>query len=59
MIVPLGVYLVGGRGTGSTSFGNATIPLYLAVTFAAQRLVVIARSQRMPISGQNEVTGLT
>jgi hypothetical protein len=52
------VYLAGGRGTGSTSFGNATILLYLAVTFAAQRLVVIARSQRMPISGQNEVTGL-
>ena len=52
-------YLVGGRGAGSASFGNATILLYLAVTFAVQRMVVIARSQRMSISGQNEVTGLT
>jgi hypothetical protein len=51
-------YLVGGRGSGSTSFGNATILLYLAVTFAVQRMVVIARSQRMPVSGPNEVTGL-
>ena len=59
MIVPLGVYLVGGRGTGRTSLGNATILLYLAVTFAVQRMVVITRSQRMWISGQNEVTGLT
>ena len=49
-------YLVGGHGTGSTSFGNATLLLYLAVTFAVQRMVVIARSQRMSISGQNEVT---
>jgi hypothetical protein len=52
-------YLVGGRGAGSASFGNATILLYLAVTFAVQQMVVIARSQRMSISGQNEVTGLT
>lgn len=52
-------YLVGGHGTSGTSFGNATILLYLAVTFAVQRMVVIARSQRMSISGQNEVTGLT
>ena len=52
-------YLVGGRGAGSASFGNATILLYLAVTFAVQRMVVIARSQRMTISGQNEATGLT
>ena len=49
-------YLVGGHGTGSTSFGNATLLLYLAVTFAVQRMVVIARSQRMSILGQNEVT---
>ena len=49
-------YLVGGHGTGGTSFGNATLLLYLAVTFAVQRMVVIARSQRMSISGQNEVT---
>jgi hypothetical protein len=52
-------YLVGGHGSGSASFGNATLLLYLAVTFAVQRMVVIARSQRIPISGQNEVTGLT
>ena len=49
-------YLVGDHGSGSTSFGNATILLYLAVTFAVQRMVVIARSQRMPVSGPNEVT---
>jgi hypothetical protein len=49
-------YLAGGRGAGSTSFGNATIVLYLAVTFAVQRMVVMARSQRMPISAQHEVT---
>jgi len=49
-------YLVGDHGSGSTSFGNATILLYLAVTFAVQRMVVIARSQRMPVSGRNEVT---
>ncbi len=52
-------YLVGGRGPGSAAFGNATILLYLAVTFAVQRMVVIARSQRMTIYGQNEATGLT
>ena len=51
-------YLAGGHGTGGTSFGNATILPYLAVTFAMRRMVVIARSQRMSISGQNEVTGL-
>jgi hypothetical protein len=38
---------------------NATLLLYLTVTFPVQRLVASARSQRMPISGQNEVTGLT
>ena len=52
----VGGHLVGGHGTGGTSFGNATLLLYLAVTFAVQRMVVIARSQRMSISGQNEVT---
>ena len=31
---------------------------YLAVTFAVQRMVVIARSQRMSVPGQNEATGL-
>ena len=29
-----------------------------AVTFAVQRIVVIARSQHMAIPGQNEATGL-
>jgi hypothetical protein len=43
----------------AAAFGNATILLYLAVTFAVQRMVVITRSQRMTISGQNEATGLT
>jgi hypothetical protein len=51
-------YLVGGRGAGSASFGNATILLYLAVTFAVQRMVVIARSQRMAIPSQSEITAL-
>ena len=40
------------------AFGNATILLYLAVTFGVQRMVVIARSQRMTIPSQNEATGL-
>jgi cysteine synthase len=52
-------HLVGGHGTGGTCFGNATILLYLAVTFAVRRMVVIARSQRISIPGQNQVTGLT
>ena len=52
-------YLVGGHGPGSAAFGNATILIYLAVTFAVQRLVVIARSQRMAIPSHNEITGLT
>ena len=47
-------YLVAGHGPGSASFANATLLIYLAVTFAVQRMVVVARSQRMPISGQNE-----
>jgi len=52
-------YLAGGHGTCGTSHGNAMILLCLAITFAVQRMVVIARSQRMSISGQNQVTGLT
>ena len=32
--------------------------LCLAVTFAVQRMAVITRSQRMPVPGQSEVTGL-
>ena len=51
-------YLAGGRGSGSTSFGNATILLYLAVTFTMQRLVVISRAQHRAIPGQAEATGL-
>ena len=47
-----------GRGTGGACFGSATILLYLAVAFAVQRMVVIARLQRLPISGQNQVTSL-
>jgi hypothetical protein len=52
-------HLFGGHGTGGTCVGNATILLYLAVTFAVRRMVVIARSQRISIPGQNQVTGLT
>jgi hypothetical protein len=55
----LGFDLVGGHGTGGNCFGNATILLYLAITFAVRRMVVIARSQRISIPGQNQVTGLT
>jgi len=44
----------------STRVRSSTrIVLVLAVTFAVQRMVVIARSQRMLSSGQNEMTGLT
>jgi hypothetical protein len=52
-------HLAGGHGTGGTCFGNATILLYLAIMFAVRRMVVIARSQRISIPGQNQVTGLT
>jgi len=52
-------YLVAGHGSAGISFGNATILLYLAVTFTVQRLVVIARAQRRAIPGQSEATGLT
>jgi hypothetical protein len=52
-------YLVAGHGSSGTSFGNATILLYLAVTFTVQRLVVIARAQRREVPGQTEATGLT
>ena len=37
---------------------NMRIVLVLAVTFAVQRMVVIARSQHTSVPGQNEVTGL-
>jgi hypothetical protein len=52
-------YLVGGRGPGAGAFGNATVLIYLAVTYGVQRMVVIARSERMAIPSQNEITGLT
>lgn len=44
-------YLVGGSGSKGADFGNATILLYLAVTFGVQRLVVQARSQRAQVPG--------
>ena len=50
-------YLVGGPGAGA--FGNATVLIYLAVTYGVQRMVVIARSQRMAIPSQSEITSLT
>jgi len=52
-------HLVGGHGTGGTCFGNATILLYLAITFAVRWMVVIDCSRRMSTSGQNQVTALT
>lgn len=52
-------YLVGGSGSGGNNFGNATILVYLAVTYGVQRMVVIARSQRMAVPGNAEITGLT
>ena len=43
---------------GHTSLGEATILLYLAVTYAVQRVIVQARCQRMAIPPQPNVTGL-
>jgi hypothetical protein len=43
---------------GAGAFGNATVLIYLAVTYGVQRMVVIARSQRMAIPSQSEITGL-
>jgi hypothetical protein len=43
---------------GHESLGEATILLYLAVTYAVQRLVVQARCQRLAIPAQPDVTGI-
>jgi hypothetical protein len=43
---------------GAGAFGNATVLIYLAVTDGVQRTVVIARSQRMAIPSQSEITAL-
>jgi hypothetical protein len=43
---------------GHESLGQATILLYLAVTYAMQRLVVQARCQRLAIPSQPDVTGI-
>jgi hypothetical protein len=41
---------------GHESLGQATIVLYLAVTYAMQRLIVQARCQRLAIPSQTDVT---
>jgi hypothetical protein len=43
---------------GHESLGQATIVLYLAVTYAMQRLIVQARCQRLAIRSQTSVTGI-
>ena len=48
-----------GRAVMEPGSWATAILLYLAVMFAGQRMVVIVRSQRVSISGQNQVTGLT
>jgi hypothetical protein len=49
--------LVSGKH-GHESLGQATILLYLAVTYAMQRLVVQARCQRLAIPSRPDVTGI-
>lgn len=44
-------YLVSGGGSKAGQFGNATLLLYLAITFGAQRLIVQARAQRAGMQG--------
>ena len=48
-------FVVGGKGPDN--FGNATILIYLAVTFTVQRLVVQGRSQRAAFPVQAGSTG--
>jgi hypothetical protein len=43
---------------GHTSLGEATIVLYLAVTYAVQRLAIQARCQRQPVPPQPDMTGI-
>jgi hypothetical protein len=47
-------YLIAGQVSGTTggNVGNATILLYLAVSFAAQQVVSLQRAQRQEASGQ-------
>jgi len=49
--------LVSGRH-GHASLGQATILLYLAVTYAMQRLAVQARCRRMLVPSHPDMTGL-
>jgi hypothetical protein len=49
--------LVSGRH-GHASLGAATILLYLAVTYAVQRLAIQARCGRMAVPAQPDMTGL-
>jgi hypothetical protein len=43
--------LFGGNGTAGKGAGDATIVLYLAVTYAVQRLVLQGRAQRGAVTG--------
>jgi hypothetical protein len=61
-VVSLGAHLgfdalVSGKH-GHASLGEATILLYLAVTYAVQRLAVQVRCQRMAIPPQADMTGI-
>lgn len=42
--------LFGGHGTSGARAGNVTIVLYLAVTYIVQRVVLLGRAQRSPVS---------
>jgi hypothetical protein len=61
-IVSLGSHLgfdaLAGHHHGYAGLGDATIVLYLAVTYGVQRAVVQLRTQRMAVPSQNGVTGL-
>jgi hypothetical protein len=43
---------------GAASLGQAMILLYLAVTYAVQRLAVQARCRRVAVSARPDMTGL-
>jgi hypothetical protein len=42
---------------GHTSLGEATIVLYLAITYVVQRFIVQARAERLPAPAQASMTG--
>jgi fructose-specific phosphotransferase system IIC component len=47
--------LVAGRAKNGENIGDATVLLYLVVTLAVQRFVMLTRAQRLSASGQLEV----